>query len=402
MRKIIEFALVFLLGWGLALYVIDHEQSKTISKTSTQQEPIQHSNDTRPDTLTAQPSPQLPRPPSRIQSLPSSTARPDPAKVKQQLAQGQTDLLMEVLRTSPEGPALQNYRAVFFGELQNLKQRKQYQTAIDWLTAYLQVEYDDVSALQALADFHYLQTNYLAAIDTLYLAKSYAHEIAKSNQIVARLRAITQQYATQLKRDNNNLALLDLYQRLVSVEPEYSAHYIGLAQAYVALGNEYDARRTLNIIAYDPDNGAKAKQLLTLMEQRSQQEAANAEPIALTRRGNSLVAEVLFDNRAYGRLLVDTGASLTVISPQLLQDLALDYGSPQRRAWFNTANGVIEAPIFIIDRVSVGAQSIDHMEVAVMDLDNHNINGLLGMNFLRHFRFSIDQQKNVLYLSPRN
>jgi len=37
-----------------------------------------------------------------------------------------------------------------------------------------------------------------------------------------------------------------------------------------------------------------------------------------------------------------------------------------------------------------------------MNLNNAHINGLLGMNFLQHFRFSIDQHNNVLYLSPRS
>jgi clan AA aspartic protease (TIGR02281 family) len=256
-------------------------------------------------------------------------------------------------------------------------------------------------ALRALADVHYLQRNYLAAIDTLYLAKSYAHDDTKITQIVTTQRAITNEYGNALQNQQDHLALLDLYQRLVSVEPEYSAHYVGLAQAYLALGNEADARRTLNIIAYDPEAGAKAHQLLNLMESQNTQASSNAEAITLSPLGTNLLTRALFNDRTYGWLLLDTGASLTVITPQLLQELSLNLHSPLRKAWFNTANGVVEAPIFMIDSISIGGQIVDHLEVAVMDLNNQHINGLLGMNFLQHFHFSIDQQNNVLYLSPR-
>jgi len=163
-----------------------------------------------------------------------------------------------------------------------------------------------------------------------------------------------------------------------------------------------DAQRTLDIIAYDPETSAKVQQLLNVIENRSGKTVSDAEPVPLRRHGNNLLTQVLFNNRAQGRLLLDTGASLTVITPALLQDLGLDYNHPQRKGWFNTANGVVEAPIFLIDRVSIGSQTVDQLEVAVMALDNQHINGLLGMNFLQHFQFSIDHQNNVLYLSPRS
>ena len=396
MRKLVELTMVFLLGWALALYFLTDRENPLAN----------HNARTQPAKDPNLPSDRSLLPQSPVSGKPivtTHTAEID--KAKQQLARGDVELFMEslqTLRAASKESRWQEYRAAFFGELQKLKDKKQYPTAIQWLTTYLRTEYDDVLALQALADFHYLQHNYLAAIDTLYLAKSYAHDSTKINQIVTTQRALTAEYASQLQKQEDHLALLDLYQRLVSVEPEYSAHYVGLAQAYLALGNEADARQTLNIIAYDPQAGAKANQLLSMIDNQSTQSTADAEPITLSRHGNNLLTSVLFNNQAYGRLLVDTGASLTVITPELLQELSLDGQSPLRRAWFNTANGVVEAPIYVIQRISLGGQTVDQLEVAVMNLNNAHINGLLGMNFLQHFRFSIDQHNNVLYLSPRS
>ena len=395
MRRLLELVAVFLLGGVLTLYVVGRKIPES---------PVSAPQQTAPASG-PQVSPTSP-PLNHSTNTPRHFAKQDTtlAAARDYLSQGQIDSFMQLLdkhRADANSRVFKELRSVFLQALQQLKTDQQYRTAVEWLSTYLQSEYDDVLALQALADFHYLQKNFLAAIDTLYQAKSYAHDTQVIAQIAANQRAIINEYATELKSHNDNLGLLDLYQRLVSVEPEYSANYIGLAQAYMALGNDADAQRTLNIIAYDPEAGAKVQQLLNVIENRASKTASDAEPIPLRRHGNNLLAQVMFNNSTNSRLLLDTGASLTVITPGLLQDLGLDYNHPLRKAWFNTANGVVEAPIFLIDRVSIGSQTVDQLEVAVMSLENQNINGLLGMNFLQHFRFSIDHQNNVLYLTPR-
>jgi len=395
MRRILELIAVFLLGGVLTLYIVESKNNAI----SPSKQPAGN-----PSTQALQ----QPPPARRVVEPPAqrpATAASDTEKAKYYLAQGRMDLFLPLLDKHRSDTGTSTYRQIhssFLQALQQLKAASQYRTAIEWLTDYLKIEYDDVAALQALGNFHYLQKNYLASIDTLYQAKSYAHDTGKITQIAATQRAIINEYASELKNHNDNLGLLDLYQRLVAVEPEYSANYIGLAEAYLALGNDADAQRTLDIIAYDPETSAKVQQLLNVIENRSGKTVSDAEPVPLRRHGNNLLTQVLFNNRAQGRLLLDTGASLTVITPALLQDLGLDYNHPQRKGWFNTANGVVEAPIFLIDRVSIGSQTVDQLEVAVMALDNQHINGLLGMNFLQHFQFSIDHQNNVLYLSPRS
>ncbi|WP_455209775.1 retroviral-like aspartic protease family protein [Kaarinaea lacus] len=396
MRKILELSVVFLLGWALAVYFLKDEKSENANP------PMMPPESDR--SAFASSTAESPEPSSHNIAILSPYAA-ELEKVKQQLQQGDINGVMVLLqqhRATPNDQLWQQYRRLFFQQLQQLKSNKQYHTAVDWLTLYLQTEYDDVMALQVLADFHYLEKNYLAAIDTLYLAKSYAHGSSKLDQIVTTQRAMSNEYVRLLQSQKDYLGLLDLYQRLISVEPEHSAHYIGLAETYWALGNEADARQALNVIAYDPEAGIKANQLLTLIDSQTSGGGEESIPINLTRHGNSLLTEVLFNNQTYGRLLVDTGASLTVITPQMLHQLSLSNHTPIRKGWFNTANGVVEAPIFLIQNMSVGGQAVDQLEIAVMDLNNDHINGLLGMNFLQHFRFSIDQQNNVLYLSPRH
>ena len=66
----------------------------------------------------------------------------------------------------------------------------------------------------------------------------------------------------------------------------------------------------------------------------------------------------------------------------------------------NTANGRIRAPIYKLSSLTVGDWRVNQLEIGVLDLSgSSNINGLLGMNFLRHFQFFIDQNEALLRLS---
>lgn len=122
------------------------------------------------------------------------------------------------------------------------------------------------------------------------------------------------------------------------------------------------------------------------------------------RAGRSVVVEALINGRRPGRLLLDTGASLTVISRRLARevDLSLDPGAA--RVTLQTANGPIQALLATLDAVRVGAAEVNHVLVAVHDVPGlgSEIDGLLGMTFLRHFRLTIDPERRELTLGRRS
>ncbi len=99
-------------------------------------------------------------------------------------------------------------------------------------------------------------------------------------------------------------------------------------------------------------------------------------------------------------LLLDTGASLSIISPELLQLLDIPYQSTGRTAWFSTAGGRITAPVITLDSLALDVVVVENIEVGVIgEFDSNPFDGLLGMNFLRHFEFFIDQNERKLQLS---
>lgn len=103
------------------------------------------------------------------------------------------------------------------------------------------------------------------------------------------------------------------------------------------------------------------------------------------------------------RLVIDTGASVTTLSRDSFEAIRhrgrfTELG-PQV---FNTAGGVSRGTMYRVDTLRLGKQVLSDVPIAVLDFDMPNgIDGLLGMNVLRHFRFQVDQDREELHLEPR-
>ena len=124
--------------------------------------------------------------------------------------------------------------------------------------------------------------------------------------------------------------------------------------------------------------------------------------IPFARNGNVVIVPVTLNNRQTVNLVVDTGASYTLISQSLARDLDIDLTRNRKTMPFHTANGVVEAPLTTIDSITVGGMEIKNLTAAVHDAtpDIH-ASGLLGLNFLSNFRMDIDTQKGLLHLEKK-
>ena len=64
------------------------------------------------------------------------------------------------------------------------------------------------------------------------------------------------------------------------------------------------------------------------------------------------------------------------------------------------ANGTVRAPVYKLDVLSVGDWQVRQLDIGVLALAGMpGVDGLLGMNFLNHFQFFIDQNEALLRLS---
>ena len=69
---------------------------------------------------------------------------------------------------------------------------------------------------------------------------------------------------------------------------------------------------------------------------------------------------------------------------------------------FQTANGLIQAPLTNLDSITVGGMEIKNLTAAVHDVvADPQVAGLLGLNFLSNFRMDIDTQRGVIHLEKK-
>ena len=98
--------------------------------------------------------------------------------------------------------------------------------------------------------------------------------------------------------------------------------------------------------------------------------------------------------KRYLRMILDTGATYTMISPEILIEVGYDLSSPIRKVAITTASSVEYAPFFKITHMEALRQEVSNIEIASHSLPPRiPAEGLLGLNFLRHFRNDLDFPK---------
>ena len=124
--------------------------------------------------------------------------------------------------------------------------------------------------------------------------------------------------------------------------------------------------------------------------------------IPFEKQGQVVVVEATLNKKTAAKFVVDTGASYTMISSAVAKELDIDTEQNSRTAPFQTANGIIQAPLVSLDSITVGGMEIRNLTAAVHDaVSDPRISGLLGLNFLSNFRMDIDTQKGVLHLEKK-
>ncbi len=124
--------------------------------------------------------------------------------------------------------------------------------------------------------------------------------------------------------------------------------------------------------------------------------------IPIERHGQVVIIKAMLNNKTAAKFVVDTGASYTMISSAVARELDIDLTQNQRTMPFQTANGLIQAPLTNLESISVGGMEIKNLIAAVHDaVPDPQVAGLLGLNFLSNFRMDIDTQKGMLHLEKK-
>lgn len=107
--------------------------------------------------------------------------------------------------------------------------------------------------------------------------------------------------------------------------------------------------------------------------------------------------------------IIDTAASITVVSEKLSQEEhLLDLLQPSKMRVFGAAGVSEDVKLLQLPRLSLGLSRMEKINAAVLDLEPVNEtagftqSGILGGNFLRHFRIYFDFARGAMRLEPLN
>jgi tetratricopeptide (TPR) repeat protein len=105
--------------------------------------------------------------------------------------------------------------------------------------------------------------------------------------------------------------------------------------------------------------------------------------------------------------IIDTGATVSVISQRAAAvEPFSEFIQPDRMRVFGAAGVAEDVKMAMLPKVGIGSYARERVNAAVLDLDPINEtagfaqNGILGGNFLRHFRVVFDFQRGILRFEP--
>ena len=123
--------------------------------------------------------------------------------------------------------------------------------------------------------------------------------------------------------------------------------------------------------------------------------------IPLERRGGVWFADVTINEARTARFMIDTGASLCAISPELADSLGIRPESDAPVIQLQTANGRTAGRLVRIASMRVGEAEAVNVPGVVVESANLGNGGILGMSFLSGYVVTIDPSRRLLNLGPR-
>ena len=96
-------------------------------------------------------------------------------------------------------------------------------------------------------------------------------------------------------------------------------------------------------------------------------------------------------------MILDTGAAYTMIDRTTADKLGYHSGRLSKKVQIVTANGRVWVPLLRMQRIAFQDIGVSNIPVIVHDIPGIvDVDGLLGLSFLRHFKTTIDYRILIL------
>jgi tetratricopeptide (TPR) repeat protein len=189
--------------------------------------------------------------------------------------------------------------------------------------------------------------------------------------------------------------------------------YLGLSIISKFVATVDYGERTFSLFRRGGDDGFELWRTLYRTAPNANSSQAILEAVEIPLRTTSsgfLSGEVTLEGlERPHNFIIDTGASISVVSERLAAlDSMTSYIQPTRLKVYGAAGIAEDVKTLTLPFVSLGSIKRSSVNAAILDLDPVNEtagftqDGILGGNFLRHFRVSFDFTRGVIRLDPLN
>lgn len=204
-------------------------------------------------------------------------------------------------------------------------------------------------------------------------------------------------YIEQLKASKNYQELKSFLKTQISLGSKSSFFTLTLAEHYIFMQSFDKATILLKEIEFDEEYGERAKELLDKIENNETNKEEYSYKLPLGKEGSHFTIDVTIDDTPL-TLLLDTGATLTLINEEKVpSSLTLINDN----ITLQTAGGEVDAQLKMAQNIKIGDLELNNFKITSSSFTQENADGLLGMNFFQQFKFKIDQDERLLYLSKK-
>lgn len=117
--------------------------------------------------------------------------------------------------------------------------------------------------------------------------------------------------------------------------------------------------------------------------------------------GERIMLDVRVNGAATARLMLDTGADRTLISPRVLAAAGVSLTRTIATGQLVGVTGSDRLPYVLVDSLEVAGARVGRMPVGAYEMAQADGDGLLGRDFLDRFTVTIDATRGLLTLVPK-
>jgi clan AA aspartic protease (TIGR02281 family) len=190
------------------------------------------------------------------------------------------------------------------------------------------------------------------------------------------------------------------WSRAASLQPDNPTFHFLRANALARLGHRTSAAEAYQVaLLLEPGRplAQQVEQALIDLDGGVSALAARDTVLPLEAARGVWVARATFGDTRSARLLVDTGASVTVISPQLAAALGLSAAHDPTPIELETLTGRAAGPATTVPSLTLGGLELRDIPAVIYD-PGFGVDGILGNTVLGRFTVTLDADRRILHL----